>query len=64
MKLVKEFFVYKINVVLLYSADMLKNRLKIEFKGFYYRMVSNTERVHKTNVFKGFICGQENLKAI
>ena len=46
MKLVKEFFVYKINVVLLYSADMFKNRLKIEFN--YYRMVSNTERIHNS----------------
>ena len=49
MKLVKEFFVCKINVVLLYLADMFKNRLKVNLKVFITEWFQ-TQKVFTTGV--------------
>ena len=44
----KKFFVFKckLSLALLYLAGMFINKLKTKLNGFFYRMVSNTERIH------------------
>ena len=52
IKPVKKFFVYKcklsLSLALLYLVDLFINKLKTKFNNLFYRIISNTNRIHNS----------------